>query len=107
MNPIVAEIPSGPVTQDDLARVENKLDEVISALRATLEVRTTQHVLSAKQARIFVNCKSATTFYRWLEKYAPFARTGNARYSRAKLEIGRQRELAGVHSVQLKTKATQ
>lgn len=99
MNPIVAEIPEGPVTQADLARVEKKLDAALEALKYSTGVRAEMHVLNTQQAMAFVNCRSSSTFHRWINEYAPFSRTKNNRYSRARLEIGRARELNQAGSV--------
>lgn len=99
IDPVVLEIAEGPVTQADIVRIESKLDQALTALRLSTGIRSDKHVLSTAEAMQFVNCRSKSTFDRWIFKFSPMARLSAGRYSRARLEIGRARELNGVKEV--------
>ena len=93
IDPIVLEIPEGVVTKDDLVRIESKLDSALEALRFSTGIRSDKHVLNTQEAMQFVNCKNRTSFSEWIKEFAPFSRVKINRYSRARLETGRQREI--------------
>lgn len=69
--------------------------QLVKALKAFSHASGEEkHILTTAQAMQFTNCSSRTKLSRWTAKFAPFARVSNNRYYRARLEIGRARELA-------------
>lgn len=88
---------AGPIAQLEKKLDEQRklLDDVFNMLKYATGIRADKHVLLTQEAMQLVNCKSRTTFCRWVRQYAPTSRVGSGRFSRPRLEIGRQRELNG------------